>query len=52
MNRTILQMEKVQVSRSFEVLGRPTGIPQGLKKGKILKGRGVSDFGIRRARGR
>ena len=51
MDRTILQREKVQVSRSFEVLGRPTGIPKGLKKREVLKGRRVSDFGIRRARG-
>ena len=51
MNRTILQREKAQVSRSFEVLRRPTGIPKGLKKRRIPKGRGVSDFGIWRARG-
>ena len=51
MNRTILQREKVLVFRLFEVLGRPTGIPEGLKKRKIPKGRGVIDFGIRRARG-
>ena len=42
----------MQVSRSFEVLGRPTGIPKGLEKRKIPKGRGnVNDFGIRRAMG-
>ena len=42
----------MQVSRSFEDLGRRTGIPKGLKqKWKIPEGRrGVSDFGIRRAR--
>ena len=37
----------MQVSRSFEVLGRPTGIPKGLKR-KILKGRGgvaILEFG-------
>jgi len=31
-NRIILQGEKVQVSRSLEVLGSQTGIPKGLKK--------------------
>ena len=47
----------MQVSRSFEDLGRRTGIPKGLKqKWKIPEVRGggggaVSDFGIRRARG-
>ena len=43
----------MQVSRSFEDLGRRTGIPKGLKqKWKIPEERGgVSDFGIRRARG-
>ena len=52
MNRILLQREKVQVSRSFEDLGRRTGIPKGLKqKWKIPEERGVSDFGIRRARG-
>ena len=38
----------MQVSRSFEVLGRPTGIPKGLKKRKIPKGRGglaILEFG-------
>ena len=54
MNRTILQRENVQVVRSFKVLDRPTGIPKGLKKGNSEgegRGLGVSDFGIRRARG-
>ena len=32
MNRILLQREKVQVSRSFENLGRRTGIPKGLKQ--------------------
>ena len=44
----------MQVSRSFEDLGRRTGIPKGLKqKWKIPeeRGVGVSNFGIRRARG-
>ena len=43
----------MQVSRSLEVLGRQTGIPKVLKqKWKIPEERGgVSDFGIRRARG-
>jgi len=42
----------VKVSRSFEVLGGRTGIPKGLKqKWKIPEKRGVSDFGIWRARG-
>ena len=47
MNRTILQREKVQVSRSFEVLGRPTGIPKGLRKGKFRRGGGLAilEFG-------
>jgi len=31
-NRILLQREKVQISRSFEVLGRRTGIPNGLKQ--------------------
>ena len=51
-NRIILQGEKVQVSRLLEVLGSRTGIPKGLKKnGKFRRGRGVNDFGIRRALG-
>ena len=50
MNRILLQREKVQVSRSFEDLGRRTGIPKGLKQNSGGEG-GVSDFGIRRARG-
>ena len=42
----------MQVSRSFEDLGRRTGIPKGLKqRGKFRRRGGVSDFGIRRARG-
>ena len=42
----------MQVSRSFEVLGRRTGIPKGLKqKWKIPEERGVNDFGIWSARG-
>ena len=43
----------MQVSRSFEDLGRRTGIPKGLKqKWKIPEERGgVSDFGTQRARG-
>ena len=42
----------MQDSHSFEVLGRRTGIPKGLKKKwKIPEERGVSNFGIRRARG-
>jgi len=41
-NRILLQREEVQVSRSFEVLGRQTGIPKGLKqKWKIPEERGV-----------
>ena len=41
MNRILLQREKVQVSRSFEDLGRRTGIPKGLKqKWKIPEERG------------
>jgi len=47
-NRILLQREKVQVSHLFEVLGRRTGI------GKVENSGGeggVSDFGIRRARG-
>jgi len=47
-NTILLQREKVQVSRSFEVLGRRTGMKQ---KWKIPEERGVSDYGIRRARG-
>ena len=40
-NRILLQREKVQVSRSFEDLGRRTGIPKGLKqKWKIPEERG------------
>ena len=31
-NRIILQAEKVQISRSLEVLFSRTGIPKGLKK--------------------
>ena len=42
----------MQVSRSFEVLGRRTGIPKGLKqKWKFPEERGVSDFGIQRQGG-
>ena len=39
----------MQVSRSSEVLNRPTGIPKGLKKRKIPKGRGLAilEFGRR-----
>ena len=52
-NRIILEGEKVQVSCLLEVLGSRTGIPKGLKKknGKFRRGRGVNDFGIRRAWG-
>jgi len=40
-NRILLQREKVQVSHSFEFLGRRTGIPKGLKqKWKIPEERG------------
>ena len=51
MNSTILQREKVQGSRSFEVLGRPTGIPKGLEKRKIPKGRGEGGLAILEFRG-
>ena len=43
----------MQGSRLFEVLGRPTGIPKGLKKRKFQRGGGGgSNFGIWRARPR
>ena len=49
MNRILLQREKVQVSCSFEDLGRRTGIPKGLKqKWKIPEERGrlaILEFG-------
>ena len=38
MNRIILQGEKVQVSRSLEVLGSRAGIPKGLKKKENSEG--------------
>ena len=40
MNRILLQRGKVQVSRSFEVLGRRTGISKGQTKVENSRGEG------------